>query len=187
VGLLKPQQHAAAHIPAITYLKGDASEPRGTDAKLLVQVVNDSALTWGAGFSMALRKKWPSLQQDFRAWATERRNLKLGNTHVASVDDSLLLVSMVAQHGYGVSHTPRIRYLALQECLKKVANLAAERKAVVHMPRIGCGQAGGSWDVVSELVDEAICNKGIDVFVYDLPGTQAQGHPQAEIQFPKGI
>src|SRR5262249_7125975 len=38
----------------IEFVKGDASEPRGTGTKLLLQVVNDKALTWGSGFARAL-------------------------------------------------------------------------------------------------------------------------------------
>jgi hypothetical protein len=55
------------------------------------------------------------------------------------------------------------------------------------MPKIGCGQAGGSWDVVSELVKDAICSKGVAVSVYDIPGARTQGHPQAAIPFPKEV
>jgi O-acetyl-ADP-ribose deacetylase (regulator of RNase III) len=185
IGLLKPQRPASVEVPSVTYLKGDAAEPRGEDSRLLLQVVNDAALTWGGGLSLALRQKWPASQQSFRSWALEHRNLALGNIHIAAINPSLSLVSMIAQHGYGPSPKPRIRYLALQACLRKVASIAAERGATVHMPRIGCGQAGGSWDVVSELIDETLCNKEIDVFVYDLPGTKAQGHPQAAIPFPR--
>lgn len=185
VGLLRPPRQSGAAMPAITYLKGDASEPRGVGVRLVVQVVNDAALTWGAGFSLALRKKWPSLQQTFRAWAMARRNLKLGNVHVAAVDDRVSLVSMVAQHGYGPSPTPRIRYLALQDCFKNVAELALQREATVHMPRIGCGLAGGTWGVVSDLVSEEICSRGVSVYVYDLPDKKASGHPQAALDFSR--
>jgi O-acetyl-ADP-ribose deacetylase (regulator of RNase III) len=183
IGLLKPPRQAPVQLPSITYLKGDASEPRGSGNRLLVQVVNDSALTWGGGFSLALRKKWPTLQQAFRSWAMQGRNLKLGNVHVAAANEALTVVSMVAQHGYGPSPKPRIRYLALQKCLRTVGELARQRDATVHMPRIGCGLAGGSWSVVHELVTEEICNKGVSVSVYDLPGVQPQGHPQAALQF----
>lgn len=184
-GLLKPPRQGGGHLPSITYLKGDASEPRGGGKRLLVQVVNDAALTWGGGFSLSLRKKWPLLQQAFRSWAMTQRNLKLGNVHVAEVDRNISLVSMVAQHGYGPSPTPRIRYLSLQECLRRVGEMAAQRGATVHMPRIGCGLAGGSWPVVSELVFDEICSRGANVFVYDLPDKRTLGHPQAALDFSK--
>jgi hypothetical protein len=34
------------------------------------------------------------------------------------------------------------------------------------MPRIGTGGAGGRWDIVAELIDEALVRRGVDVTVY---------------------
>jgi hypothetical protein len=53
--------------------------------------------------------------------------------------------------------------------LKKLAEEAIKQKASVHMPRIGCGEAGGSWWIVSELIEETLLKHGVAVTVYDLP------------------
>jgi len=82
---------------------------------------------------------------------------------------------MICQKGYGTAVKPRIRYAALRQCLATVATFATEQHASAHMPRIGCGLAGGRWDVVRELVTAALCANGIPVTVYDLPGA-----PQTE-------
>jgi hypothetical protein len=37
------------------------------------------------------------------------------------------------------------------------------------MPRIGCGQAGGSWMVAEELLRDTVIAAGARVTVYDLP------------------
>jgi hypothetical protein len=39
-------------------------------------------------------------------------------------------------------------------------------RATIHMPRIGCGLAGGKWESVEPLIRIAIPT--IEVFVYDL-------------------
>lgn len=49
---------------------------------------------------------------------------------------------------------------------------ASRWNASVHMPRIGCGLAGGSWGKVEPIIQEELCDKGVQVFVYDL---QAKG------------
>jgi hypothetical protein len=41
------------------------------------------------------------------------------------------------------------------------------------MPRIGCGEAGGSWNIVGELVETNLVARGISVTVYDQPGKDA--------------
>jgi O-acetyl-ADP-ribose deacetylase (regulator of RNase III) len=184
IGLLRPLRQASANTAGITYLKGDATAPRGSGCRLVAQVVNDSAFTWGGGFSLAVRQKWPSAQQAFRTWAYgDRRNLSLGNVHLAPVDDMLSIASMVAQRGYGPSANPRIRYSALQTCLQSLCTIAVDQRATVHMPRVGSGLAGGSWSVVSELIDETLCRRGVSVFVYDLPGAEPKRDPQSMLPF----
>jgi hypothetical protein len=37
------------------------------------------------------------------------------------------------------------------------------------MPRIGAGEAGGSWPLIEALIDEVLCAAGLSVTVYDLP------------------
>jgi hypothetical protein len=36
------------------------------------------------------------------------------------------------------------------------------------MPRIGCGQAGGSWFIVEELIASTLLGSGVPAVVYDL-------------------
>ena len=64
---------------------------------------------------------------------------------------------------------PPIRYAALRECLGILAVEARKLRATIHMPRIGCGLAGGKWESVEPLIRIAIPT--IEVFVYDLPPT----------------
>lgn len=154
---------------AIRYLKGDALTPRGDDPRILVHVVNNRSKTWGGGFARHVAKSYPDAQKDFRVWANIEGNQVLGQAHVYGHADRMRLISMVAQRGFGQSSEPRISYPALEECLHAVRVAAEAINATVHMPRIGCGQAGGNWDVVSELIDDTLVRRGIDVTVYDLP------------------
>ena len=173
IGLLRPIRKDAPATTGITYLKGDASLPRGSAPRLIAQIVNDSAFTWGGGFSLAIRRKWPTAQEAYRQWAYgNRRNLSLGNVHLAAPENNLTIASMVAQRGYGPSEKARIRYSALRSCLQRLSAVAIKQKATIHMPRIGTGLAGGSWSIVSELIDDILCRAGINVFVYDLPGAE---------------
>jgi len=184
VGIVKPQRQAPTNIASIAYIPGDATQPRAGGFRIVAQIVNDSAFTWGGGLSLVVRKKWPEAQQSFRAWAEhDRRNLRLGNLHYVTVDSSLGIASLIAQHGYGASPTPRIRYLHLQACLEKLAQSAQEYKATVHIPKLGCGQAGGSWPIVRELVEESLCGRGVKVYVYELAGAEPRPHPQAAFEF----
>jgi O-acetyl-ADP-ribose deacetylase (regulator of RNase III) len=185
IGFLRRVHLQPANELSITYLRGDATSTRGTGSRLLVQVVNDSAFTWGGGgFAGAVKRKWPSAQRDFTAQVTaDRKALRLGNVVTCALEPDVTLVSVLAQRGYGPSPRPRIRYGALRECLLRVLEVAKERNASVHMPRIGTGLAGGSWPVIEEIVSEILIRAGIKVCVYDLPQGKEATKPQKDLAF----
>jgi hypothetical protein len=51
------------------------------------------------------------------------------------------------------------------------------------MPRIGTGQAGGSWPVVEEIIHETLTKTGIKVVVYDLPQGRERPKAQGDLAF----
>lgn len=178
VGVLRPEDMVPRQS-CITYLAGDATEPGGIGPKIIAHVVNDGTPRWGAGFALALRKRWEQVQDEFISWVGEDRSrLRLGAVHEYELDESCSIIHMVAQRGYGASSAPRIRYSALRDCLQAVATQARQRGATVHMPRIGAGQAGGSWPLIEELIFSSLCAAGVQVYIYDLPGRKLVEPPQ---------
>ena len=78
------------------------------------------------------------------------------------------VANLIGQRSLGHEHgVPPIRYDAVREGLNKVATEATKLHASIHMPRIGCGLAGGRWDIIKALIDDTLC--GLSVTVYDLP------------------
>ena len=170
VGILSSDQEEAHESAQLVELIGDAREPRGSGPKLVAHIVNDKTAIWGGGFALQVRKKWPFVQDDFRAWvASDPRNLALGQVHLSEVNEHLGVVNMVAQKGFGASNKPRLRYVALAAALEVLAEIALDKGATVHMPRIGTGQSGGSWEMVHELIHHALVWQGVPVAIYNLP------------------
>lgn len=189
LGLAFPQvSHDFRASKPITVTVGDASEPLGAQSKILLQVVNDQATLWGGGFAKYCGKKWPRAQANFREWAMGRGNLKLGNIHSFEVREDLCLASLVAQRGFrGPSSGPRLRYGALFSGLEKVADLAKATRSTVHMPRIGTGEAGGSWNIIEGIINETLVSRGINVTIYDLQPRSQDFPRQPAFEFPLGI
>lgn len=185
VGIVRPQKQSGSKLATITYVPGDATAPRTGGLRIVAQVVNDAAFTWGGGFSLSVRKKWPAAQSAYREWASTDRNLRLGNIHLAPIDGYLTVASLIAQHGFGPSARPRIRYVHLRNSLRQLADVAIRQGASVHMPKIGCGQAGGIWTVVKELVEDELCARGIKVYVYESPGLQTASPAQRTLELSK--
>ncbi|MCC6953592.1 MAG: hypothetical protein IT290_05700, partial [Deltaproteobacteria bacterium] len=160
----------ATSAPEIQFLQGDVLRPRGSGRKLITHVVSDATPNWGGrGVSIAVKRKWAKAQEEFRNWFSQRR--RLGEVHFCEVDDGVEIATMVSQRGYGPSESPRIRYAALETALQSVSARAQKTSASVHMPRIGCGQAGGSWIIVEELIHSSLIAANLCVTVYDLPDT----------------
>ncbi len=154
----------------ITYIKGDATSPQAKGVKLICHVCNDRG-GWGKGFVLAISKRWAEPERAYREWHSKRaeNDFRLGSVQFVQVEPYVWIANMVAQHGTkSGSKGPPIRYEAVAECLAKVAEKASEMNASVHMPRIGCGLAGGSWSRIEPLIVEALCERGLSVTVYDL-------------------
>ena len=171
--------------PRITFLKGDATCPTVEGKKIVAHVVNDATPNWGGhGFAQAVKTKWPAAQEAFRKWVQEDpERLALGSLHIADVDPETAVASMVCQKGYGPSPKLRLRYFALETCLRHLSQIAAERSASIHMPRVGSGQAGGSWFLVQELITNVLLSEKAPVFVYELPGAKEKFKDQNQLEF----
>ncbi len=159
----------------IRYVHGNALEPRGDGLKLVCQLVNDRARTWGGGVAKRAARKFPDAQREFSTWiGSIPMEERLGTVHFSTEKDDVVIASLIAQAGFGKSETPRIRYSALERCLKAIADFAREATASIHMPKIGTGAAGASWDAVEELIDYCLIKDGLSITVYDLPPKRAQ-------------
>ena len=170
IGIARRANGTAVKALSIVSLRGNALNPRGIGPWIIAQIVNDKTPNWGAGFARAVRNKYPSAQKDFREWAILNPDkFSLGNTQTTIASDELYIANMIAQHGYGESVKPRIRYAALRDCLQQLKEIALSRGASIHMPRIGTGYAGGNWSYILELIDEILVRNGIDVTIYTLP------------------
>ena len=117
-----------------------------------------------------------------------RGNLRLGNVHSFAIRPDLMLVSLVAQHGFRTASAgPRLRYSALFSALEKVGELAKAGGATVHMPRIGTGEAGGSWNIIEDIIRETLVSRSITVMVYDLHRRSGELAAQHSFEFPREI
>jgi O-acetyl-ADP-ribose deacetylase (regulator of RNase III) len=155
----------------IRHIIGDATRPQGDGNKIIVHCCNDVG-AWGAGFVTALSARWAKPEREYRAWASLSRDgkLALGEVLFVEVEPCIIVANLVGQQGVGFDHgIPPIRYHAIGTGLLKIAEHAIRRNASVHMPRLGCGLAGGEWHIIEQLVEGALCTQDIAVTVYDLP------------------
>jgi O-acetyl-ADP-ribose deacetylase (regulator of RNase III) len=153
----------------LSFVSGDATAPLAPGNKLIAHICNDSG-GWGAGFVVAISRRWSEPEADYRAWYAGRsaNDFALGSLRLVQVSSDLWVANMVAQRGTRARDgVPPIRYDAVEACLRALAQKAAPLGASVHMPRIGCGLAGGRWEEIEPLIERCLIGAGVDVTVYD--------------------
>lgn len=150
-------------------IRGDATSPQAKGPKLVAHVCNDLG-GWGKGFVLAVSRRWPEPERAYRQWHRGRagNDFGLGATQLVQVRPDIWVANMVAQRGMRTgSSGPPVRYDAVERCLATVGDHARRLRATVHMPRIGCGLAGGRWELIEPLVIAALCAEGVETTVYD--------------------
>ena len=150
----------------IHYEIGDAADPVGNGRKFIIHVCNNIG-KWGEGFTESLSSRWVLPERQYRLEHSFFGRLHMGDIQIVQVCEDTYVLNMISQQGVWYSGRKDIplRYDELSECLSKVSRAANNIGASIHMPRIGCGLAGGKWEKVVRLVEKHLT--GLEVHVYD--------------------
>jgi O-acetyl-ADP-ribose deacetylase (regulator of RNase III) len=174
----------------IKYLKGDATNPIDNKTKVIVHICNDVG-GWGKGFVMAISKRWKLPEAEYRNWFKSKeventetvkferlesrdkysneKQFELGNVQFVKATEDIWIANIIAQRDIKANKDglPPIRYSFVSESLERVRQFAEKNNASIHMPRIGCGLAGGQWTEIEEIVNDNLIAYDIETFVYD--------------------
>lgn len=121
------------------------------------------------GFVMAVSKRWKEPETKYREWAAHGDGLKLGEVQFVQVEPNIWVANVIGQRDIKKDKdgTPPVRYGAIRNGLAQVGDFARQIKASVHMPRIGCGLAGGTWDQIEPGIIHELTGMGVETIVYD--------------------
>lgn len=153
----------------IKYLVGDVTTPDIKEKKggIIAHVCNDVD-AWGSGVVLAISRKWKQPEVEFHRIPKNYR--KVGYVQFIPVGSNFFVANMIAQNGlrfndFGV---PAVNYAAIEVTLNKTADFADSLNIDIHMPRIGCFRAGGSWEVMELIILRVLRKHKCDVYIYDL-------------------
>jgi O-acetyl-ADP-ribose deacetylase (regulator of RNase III) len=163
----------------LKYIEGDATDPvSDTKYNIIVHVVNDEGVM-GAGIARTIREKWPHVYSKyvslFKSPAKDRATAQ-GQIQIVRADGDLFVCNLFGQSGIGPFYgLPAVRYGAIEEGLlrlnHRIATANDKTSVSLHMPRIGCGLAGGSWAKVQDVIERVFEDSDIPITVYDYPGS----------------
>jgi len=152
---------------SINYVIGDATKPVGEGPKSIVHVCNDIG-GWERGFVTAISKHWPEPEKRYRAWHGGQQKLTfvLGEVEFIQVGDGLWVANLIGQRDVRtIDGVPPVRYESIRKGIRCASLEARRLGASIHMPRIGCGLAGGKWEVVGKIVEQELLGSGVPVTV----------------------
>lgn len=103
----------------------------------------------GAGLALQIKHKYP---QVFIQYRNEYRTKQLGDIQCISVNNHIF-INMFSQQGISRYHRTT-DYQAFEQALLKVQQLTQDSKSIALPYNIGCGLAGGDWNIISKLIDK---------------------------------
>ena len=122
---------------------------KGSPTTPLLHAVNCQGVM-GSGIAKEIKERIPSAYENYReSYATN--DLKLG-TITYSDEDTPWVVNMAAQEFYGTEKR-HLNYGALAACLGQLALERFDSRPIIVPYLMGCGLAGGDWEIVEEMLD----------------------------------
>lgn len=123
----------------------------------------------GSGVAKAIRSKYPQVFEDYKnheqAYGYELGDIVSTQIIDKEEDIDIVIVSAITQLQYGKDKRRYVNYEALAVVFESIENIAKHfGHTQVHFPLIGCGLGGGSWEVVSAIIEASAPN--IDKFLW---------------------
>lgn len=124
----------------------------------------------GSGVAKAIFTIHPEVKSAYHEFCS---GIPLGSRlgEVQPVDCAGVMVyNCFTQFNYGYDGQKYVSYEAILKCFKTLNRyLSGEDLAI---PKIGCGLAGGNWQVVSALINEV--TPDLNIYVYDITRSKFQ-------------
>lgn len=182
-------------MTTIEYIKGDATRPyiKLEHINIICHCCNAFG-GWGRGFVVPLGKRYPQVKKDYENFckpyqdSNEHRCGLMGQVCFSTVSTNLIVANLIGQYFYSKNQrqyvsqkgilpiylpTKEGRFVSYDAIEKGFLEIALygkqyDRPMTIHMPRLGCGLAGGDWSEIEKLIERCLCANGIHVKVYDL-------------------
>jgi len=141
-------------------IKGSILAPENAGLRFVLSVNNLVGKADGTWYKV-FDKKWPKVREQTKGWYNTRTGAyKLGAVNTTAVQSDTWVIHMLCQDDKLSTSTK-----GLEDCLKKVCEMAKYERATVHVSSLVV-------DAVPELPDlltTQLVDKGVSVYFYDEP------------------
>lgn len=110
----------------------------------------------GAGLALKIKYKWPNVFNKYKEYCqVANKKTLLGSVLVVDINDNLSVANIFSQYDFGRNTGCHTDYDELDQCLRTLVSIAAELNKPIYLPyKLGCGLAGGDWDIVAYLIEK---------------------------------
>ncbi|WGE37170.1 Appr-1-p processing protein [Bacillus stercoris] len=143
---------------------------------IIVQQVNCKGVM-GAGVAKAILNKYSNVKKEYQSFRNFNLNKGLtdkdllGLVNYVRVSDGKVIANVFGQINIKKNRFDKTVYTkteALTRGLKEVKELSKQLNKSVAIPYgIGCGLAGGDWNIISELIDSIFSDYKVTIYKLD--------------------
>lgn len=157
----------------IEYIKGDLLTEK---CDIICHQVNCVGVM-GAGIAAQIKYKWKNVFDTYKTICNIPSNSEdlLGDCQIVKVDDANIsyVANLFGQNLIGRNGV-MTNYEALEQAMRSVVEFAAENYpngCIVGFPyKIGCGIAGGDWEIVKSLIERIFQDTNINIKIVEFNG-----------------
>lgn len=141
--------------------------------------------TFGSGIAYSIKNKYPEVYAEDKKTGNGDES-KLGNFSKKQISENKIIYNLYAMEGIGNNGNPLDRNLKYDNFYDGFYKICEESKKlgknIVGVPYlIGCCRAGGSWNIVLEIMVD-ICNIfSLDLQIYKLDNFESSAHSSVVI------
>ncbi len=120
----------------------------------------------GSGLAKQIKDKYYKVFEEYQKYCHNNKFTSLGNCQIINVGKDKYVANLFGQYKYGKDkqHTD---YEALKESLSSLKVSCKDHNKSIALPwNLGCGLAGGDWNVVYKMIEEVFGD--YDVTIYKL-------------------
>ena len=125
-----------------------------TGAKYICHQVNCKG-KMGSGVAKQVKSLYPKAYEIYAKACKEYNGDLLGKIQICRIGDKSI-VNMFAQDRYGYDGAQYTNYTAFEYCLNKLKTHIPAGETIAMPYKIGCGLAGGDWNVVYGLIEKVL-------------------------------
>lgn len=120
----------------------------------------------GSGLAKQIRNKYLEVFEKYLNYINKHKFVALSSCQIISVGNDNYIANLFGQYNYGRDRK-YTDYKALEEALFSLKVKCKDANKSVAIPyNLGCGLAGGNWDIVYKIIEEVFSD--YDVTIYKL-------------------